>query len=90
MANELTPGTEPVVIDGDVHFWLTVNGKPQRYAVSREALEDHFPPGEGDGNGLLEAFARGRDRICDVAQRKIGAGAALSGSNTILVGTHDL
>jgi len=90
MAYELPPGTEPVVIDEDVHFWLPINGKPQRYAVSREALEDHFPPGEGEGAGLLDAFARGSDRICGAAQRKIGAGATISGSNTILIGTHDL
>jgi hypothetical protein len=42
MGYELTPGKAPVLVSGDVHFWLTIDGRAQHYVVSHEALEDHF------------------------------------------------
>jgi hypothetical protein len=85
MACEITPGTQPVVIDSAVQFSLTIDSHVQRFRVSQEALEDHFGEPEGVAVDLLEAFERGRDTIANVASRKLGIG----GPNIIIVSTFD-
>ncbi|OXI67437.1 hypothetical protein CFB81_22530 [Burkholderia sp. AU28863] len=85
MAYEPTPGTEPIVKDGDVHFSLTVNGVVQRFCVSREALDDHFGDPPGTASDRLAAFERGKERIYQAAAGKLG----VPGSGVLVVGTFD-
>ncbi|MBN3822290.1 DUF1488 domain-containing protein [Burkholderia sp. Ac-20384] len=85
MAHEPTPGTEPFVKSGDVHFSLTVDGIVQRFCVSREALEDHFGNPPGDATDRLAAFERGKERIFAAAAEKLG----IPSGNVIGVGTYD-
>jgi hypothetical protein len=87
MAYELTPGKAPVLVSGDVHFWLTIDGRVQHYVVSHEALEDHFGGGAaGDG---IAAFNRGREAICKVAAAKLGSASVMDSGEFIVVGTFD-
>jgi Protein of unknown function (DUF1488) len=72
MTTQIAQGTKPVVSDGDVHFTLDINGTIQKFVVSHEALEDHFGK-DGKADDLLAAFAKGRSKIFQIAERKHGA-----------------
>jgi hypothetical protein len=74
--------------DGDlmaIVFSATVNGRRIRCVVSKEALEDNF---EARGAGHEAAFVNNRQRIIDVAKRKINAGDFLENGD-ILLSTFD-
>ncbi|WP_454741364.1 DUF1488 family protein [Cupriavidus necator] len=68
---------EVVDIDGDikVQFQYLIGGYNQTFAVSREALEDHFGlalagfPAEDRNHVILGAFMHGWERIRDAAAR---------------------
>lgn len=83
MAYGMTPGTTPVVVDGNVRFWLTIDGAVQQFLVSHEALADHFGDERGQAPDLLAAFKRGRDTICRVAAGKLGA-APVHGAGAVI------
>jgi hypothetical protein len=90
MAYELTPGKAPVLVSGDVHFWLTIDGRVQHYVVSHEALEDHFGDTHGAAGDGIAAFNRGREAICRVAADKLGSASVMDSGEFIVVGTFDL
>ncbi|MFM0163908.1 DUF1488 family protein [Paraburkholderia sediminicola] len=89
MAYEMTPGTAPVVVDGDVRFWLTIDGAVQQFQVSHEALADHFGDANAQAPDLLAAFERGRDAICRRAAGAIGAAPVHGAGAVIGLKTHD-
>lgn len=89
MAYHLTPGDEPRAVSGDVHFSLTIDGIVQRYAISREALADHFDPDEAQARDALAAFRRGEARILEVAAAKLGAAPVQGAGGRIGIGTFD-
>lgn len=89
MACELTPGKAPVLVSGDVHFWLTIDGHVQHYVVSHEALEDHFGDTGGVAADGIAAFNRGREAICKVAAAKLGSASVMDSGEVIAVGTFD-
>ncbi|MBB6581628.1 DUF1488 family protein [Ralstonia solanacearum] len=86
MAYDFVAGSAHVV-DGDVRFSLMIDGREQRYVVSREALDDHFSPTRC-ADDPIATFVAGRDQICEVAAAKIGAGVPPAAA-IILVGTFD-
>lgn len=89
MAYEMTPGTAAAVVDGDVRFWLTIDGAVQQFQVSHEALADHFGDANGQAPDLLAAFKRGRDTICRAAAGKLGAAPAHGAGAVIRLKTRD-
>ena len=57
MAYELAPGKAPVLVSGDVHFWLTIDGRVQHYVVSHEGIALILSRLRGSGL-LLAWFSR--------------------------------
>ncbi|CAM2143661.1 DUF1488 domain-containing protein [Pararobbsia alpina] len=86
---ELTPGSPPFVKGGDVAFSLTIDGRRQRYEISREALADHFDPDEHQAKDALAAFHHGFKRISEVASGKYGAAPADDKGVVIVLRTTD-
>lgn len=70
-------GLEVAAVDGDigVQFQYLIGGHNQTFAVSREALEDHFGlalagfSAQDRDHVILEAFMHGWERIRDAAAR---------------------
>jgi len=62
-----------------VRFVAIVDGVPVSCAITAEALEDHFGADSTLEAELLQAFARGRERIHEVCKRTIeqSGGAAV-------------
>ena len=58
MAYELAPGKAPVLVSGDVHFWLTIDGRVQHYVVSHEGIAFILSPFRGSGSSLARGSSR--------------------------------
>jgi Protein of unknown function (DUF1488) len=78
---------EAYVFDrGVVTFWGQGGERRVQYAISREALDDHF---KGDKKDKLEVFRANRRAIEEEARRKYLAGA-IEPDGSVLVRTLDL